>query len=199
MHPILLALLVLALLAVVLLGLRPLRRAVLSAPIFNMYRKVLPQMSDTERDALEAGTVWWEGELFRGRPDWSRLHAYPRPRLSDDEQRFGQPGRGSLPHGQRLGSHAGTLRPARRCLELPEEPGLPGHDHSQVLRRPGLFRLCAFRDRDQAVDPLVGAGRVGHGAELAGPGRAAAALRHRRAEEPLSAAPRAARKCRPSR
>ena len=88
MHPILLALLVLALLAVVLLGLRPLRRAVLSAPIFNMYRKVLPQMSDTERDALEAGTVWWEGELFRGRPDWSRLHAYPRPRLSDDEQRF---------------------------------------------------------------------------------------------------------------
>ena len=64
------------------------RRAVLSAPIFNMYRKVLPQMSDTERDALEAGTVWWEGELFRGRPDWSRLHAYPRPRLSDDEQRF---------------------------------------------------------------------------------------------------------------
>ena len=87
MHPILLALLVLALLAVVLLGLRPLRRAVLSAPIFNMYRKVLPQMPDTERDALEAGTVWWEGE-FRGRPDWSRLHAYPRPRLSDDEQRF---------------------------------------------------------------------------------------------------------------
>ena len=69
----------------VLLGLRP-RRAVLSAPIFNMYRKV-PQISDTERDALEAGTEW-EGELFRGRPDWSRLHAYPRPRLSDDEQRF---------------------------------------------------------------------------------------------------------------
>jgi hypothetical protein len=33
---------------------------------FFTYRKVLPQMSDTERDALEAGTVWWEGELFRG-------------------------------------------------------------------------------------------------------------------------------------
>ncbi|WZB72357.1 hypothetical protein WJ968_13850 [Achromobacter xylosoxidans] len=66
-----------ALLAVVLLGLRPLRRAVLSAPIFNMYRKVLPQMSDTERDALEAGTVWWEGELFRGS---SRLE--PPARLS---------------------------------------------------------------------------------------------------------------------
>ena len=68
MHPIL-ALLVLALLAVVLLGLRPLRRAVLSAPIFNMYRRCCRRCPDTERDALEAGTVWWEGELFRGRPD----------------------------------------------------------------------------------------------------------------------------------
>ena len=68
MHPILLALLVLALLAVVLLGLRPLRRAVLSAPIFNMYRKVLPQMSDTERDALEAGTVWWKASCSAAVP-----------------------------------------------------------------------------------------------------------------------------------
>ena len=49
---------------------RPLRRAVISRPLFATYRKVLPQMSETERDALEAGTVWWEGELFRGKPDW---------------------------------------------------------------------------------------------------------------------------------
>ncbi len=88
MHAVIYALVIVALLAAVLLGVRPIRRALLSAPIFNLYRKVLPQMSDTERDALEAGTVWWEGELFRGRPDWSRLLAYPRPRLSDDEQRF---------------------------------------------------------------------------------------------------------------
>jgi len=77
-----------AALIVVLLGVRPLRRALLTRPLFNAYRKVLPQMSDTERDALEAGTVWWEGELFRGRPDWARLLALPRPRLTDDEQRF---------------------------------------------------------------------------------------------------------------
>lgn len=87
MNAVIVALVVIALLAA-LLGVRPIRRALLSAPIFNMYRKVLPQMSDTERDALEAGTVWWEGELFRGRPDWSRLLAYPRPRLTDEEQRF---------------------------------------------------------------------------------------------------------------
>jgi len=67
---------------------RPLRRAVLSRPIFATYRKVLPQMSETERDALEAGTVWWEGELFRGKPDWQKLHAYPQPKLTAAEQSF---------------------------------------------------------------------------------------------------------------
>ena len=67
---------------------RPVRRSVITRPIFSTYRKVLPQMSDTERDALEAGTVWWEGELFRGKPDWQKLHAYPQPTLTPAEQSF---------------------------------------------------------------------------------------------------------------
>ncbi|MGE5769780.1 MAG: acyl-CoA dehydrogenase, partial [Betaproteobacteria bacterium] len=67
---------------------RPIRRALISRPLFASYRKVLPQMSDTERDALEAGTVWWEGELFRGNPDWRKLHAYPKPTLTAAEQSF---------------------------------------------------------------------------------------------------------------
>ena len=67
---------------------RPIRRALVSRPLFSTYRKVLPQMSDTERDALEAGTVWWEGELFRGRPDWKKLHAYPQPTLTPEAQSF---------------------------------------------------------------------------------------------------------------
>lgn len=71
-----------------LFAIRPLRRAVITRPIFSAYRKVLPQMSDTERDALEAGTVWWEGELFRGKPDWKKLHAYPVPKLTPAEQSF---------------------------------------------------------------------------------------------------------------
>src|SRR5574343_1442779 len=66
----------------------PLCRALITRPIFSTYRKVLPQMSDTERDALEAGTVWWEGELFRGKPDWQKLHAYPVPKLTAAEQSF---------------------------------------------------------------------------------------------------------------
>ncbi len=81
-------LVVIALVLAVLFGVRPIRRSLISAPIFRMYRKVLPQMSDTERDALEAGTVWWEGELFSGRPDWRKLLAYPRPRLTEAEQHF---------------------------------------------------------------------------------------------------------------
>jgi acyl-CoA dehydrogenase len=67
---------------------RPIRRALISRPLFATYRKVLPQMSDTERDALEAGTVWWEGELFRGKPDWQKLHGYPQPKLTAEEQSF---------------------------------------------------------------------------------------------------------------
>ena len=71
-----------------LFAIRPLRRAVITRPIFSAYRKVLPQMSETERDALEAGSVWWEGELFRGKPDWKKLHAYPVPTLTPAEQSF---------------------------------------------------------------------------------------------------------------
>jgi acyl-CoA dehydrogenase len=85
-----LASLILALTAatVAILLLPPLRRALLTRPIFAAYQRILPQMSDTEREALEAGTVWWEGELFRGDPDWTRLLAYPAPRLTPEEQSF---------------------------------------------------------------------------------------------------------------
>ncbi len=66
--------LVLAAVAVPLL-LPDLRRRFFSAPLFAWFRKVLPPMSATERDAIDAGTVWWDGELFSGRPDWDKLLA----------------------------------------------------------------------------------------------------------------------------
>ena len=71
-----------------LLNLRPLRIALISRPFMRSYRRLLPSMSDTERDALEAGTVWWEGELFTGNPDWRKLRDAPAPRLSAEEQAF---------------------------------------------------------------------------------------------------------------
>ncbi|PKO83185.1 MAG: acyl-CoA dehydrogenase [Betaproteobacteria bacterium HGW-Betaproteobacteria-11] len=81
-------LLLMAGLMAVVLVLSPLRRTLFTRPLFAAYRRVLPQMSETERDALEAGTVWWEGELFRGDPDWKKLLAYPAPKLTPEEQSF---------------------------------------------------------------------------------------------------------------
>ncbi|MBI3525757.1 MAG: acyl-CoA dehydrogenase [Betaproteobacteria bacterium] len=71
-----------------LLLLAPLRRALVTGPIFNIYKRILPNMSQTEKEALEAGSVWWEGQLFSGQPDWSKLLAYPQPKLSAAEQSF---------------------------------------------------------------------------------------------------------------
>lgn len=72
----------------VVLKVRSLRYALLTRRILALYRKILPQMSDTERDALEAGTVWWESELFQGKPNWAALHAVPKPTLTQEEQDF---------------------------------------------------------------------------------------------------------------
>ena len=66
----------------------PLRRAVLTGSMFAAYKKLLPAMSQTEKEALEAGTVWWEGELFSGKPAWQKLLDYPQPKLSAVEQSF---------------------------------------------------------------------------------------------------------------
>ncbi|GLT19299.1 acyl-CoA dehydrogenase [Vibrio zhanjiangensis] len=65
-----------------------LRRKWVSDPAFKMFKKVLPPLSSTEKEAMEAGSVWWDGELFSGRPDFSKLHKYPRPSLSTEEQSF---------------------------------------------------------------------------------------------------------------
>jgi acyl-CoA dehydrogenase len=64
------------------------RREKITRPLLDIYRKMLPSMSDTEREALEAGSVWWDGELFSGMPDWDRLMSFPAPKLSEEEQAF---------------------------------------------------------------------------------------------------------------
>lgn len=64
------------------------RRQRITAPLLKIYRSILPSISDTEREALEAGTVWWDGELFSGRPDWSKLTVLPAPHYTDEEQAF---------------------------------------------------------------------------------------------------------------
>ena len=65
-----------------------LRRKLISDPVLAAFRKVMPPMSQTEREAIEAGTVWWDGELFSGRPQWQKLLDSPVPALTPDEQHF---------------------------------------------------------------------------------------------------------------
>jgi acyl-CoA dehydrogenase len=64
------------------------RKQYISAPLLKIFRRIMPEMSDTEREALDAGTTWFEADLFRGAPDWNKLHLFPEPRLSAEEQAF---------------------------------------------------------------------------------------------------------------
>jgi acyl-CoA dehydrogenase len=64
------------------------RREKLTKPLLKVYRQMLPAMSDTEREALEAGNVWWDGELFSGMPEWDKLMSCPAPGLTEEEQAF---------------------------------------------------------------------------------------------------------------
>jgi acyl-CoA dehydrogenase len=69
-------------------AIKPLRRLFLSNRLFGLFRALLPKLSSTEQEALDAGTVWWDRELFSGRPRWKRLLKTPKPSLSEREQAF---------------------------------------------------------------------------------------------------------------
>lgn len=64
------------------------RKRFLTGPVFSIIKRILPKMSDTEREALNAGTVWFDGDLFSGKPDWSRVRDLPKPSVSKREQDF---------------------------------------------------------------------------------------------------------------
>ncbi|MFI4963273.1 MAG: acyl-CoA dehydrogenase family protein, partial [Legionellales bacterium] len=70
------------------LSIIPLRRLVLSRHVLQLLSKQMPAMSLTEREALEAGTVSWEGDLFSGSPDFTRLRNAPVVHLTEEEQAF---------------------------------------------------------------------------------------------------------------
>ncbi|MFK7855983.1 MAG: acyl-CoA dehydrogenase family protein, partial [Granulosicoccus sp.] len=72
----------------VVFNVRSLRHRLISLPLLKYVRAVLPPMSDTERAAIDAGTVWWEADLFRGSPDWNKLNSYPEAVLTEEEQAF---------------------------------------------------------------------------------------------------------------
>lgn len=72
----------------VVLNVPDIRQRVLSGPVLGRIKKVLPPISDTEREAIEAGTTWWEADLFRGNPDWSKLRSFAAPEMTEVEQAY---------------------------------------------------------------------------------------------------------------
>ena len=68
--------------------LKSFRRAVLSKPMMAWYKSVLPGLSPTEAQALEAGDVWWEADLFSGKPDWDRFTSFAAHGFTDEEHAF---------------------------------------------------------------------------------------------------------------
>ena len=66
----------------------PQARRLITDRIFGIFKKVTPAMSETEEAAINAGTVWWDGELFSGKPDFNKLLNYPDPKLTAEEQAF---------------------------------------------------------------------------------------------------------------
>ena len=78
----------LAVVAGLVLAIPVVRRFLVTNHILKLFRKMLPQISQTEQEALDAGTVWWEGDLFSGKPAWKKMLAYPKPTLTAEEQAF---------------------------------------------------------------------------------------------------------------
>ena len=76
--------------AVILIGfaITPLRRLLISDRLYGLFRKLLPTVSKTEQEALDAGTVWWDAEIFSGRPRWRKLLKVPAPALTEKEQAY---------------------------------------------------------------------------------------------------------------
>src|SRR5690606_4961496 len=78
----------LVLLVAVPLLLPQVRKPFITTPLLKFYTRLLPPLSDTERTALESGTVGFEGQLFSGKPDWKQLLDLPKPELTAEEQAF---------------------------------------------------------------------------------------------------------------
>ena len=72
----------------IIFNIKPLRCILLSRKIFSIYKKIMPPMSATEKEALDAGCVTWEADLFSGKPDWQKLLAVPAAKLTSEEQAF---------------------------------------------------------------------------------------------------------------
>ena len=177
-----------------LFNVRPLRKALISRPFLKAYMRLLPSMSQTEKEALEAGTVWWDGELFTGKPKFEKLLASKAPQLTAEEQAFLD---GPCEELCRMYddwdiTHRRADMPPKVwdylkskgffAMIIPKKYGgleFSAYAHSCVLVKLSSRSRAAGRDHGRA--------------ELARPRGIAESLRHRGTEESLPAAPGARR------
>ena len=128
-------LLLLCVVVLLILVVTPLRQALITRPVFGYFKQILPPLSATEQEAMKAGSVWWDGELFAGKPNWQQLHQYPKAILTEREQHF-------------IDHQVNTL------LAMVNDYQIVHHDHKlpdsvwEYLRKEGFFALI--------IDPAFG-------------------------------------------
>ena len=116
----------------------------ITTPLLGFYTKILPPLSDTEKTALEAGTVGFEGELFSGMPKWDMLLSQPKPVLTAEEQAFLD---GPVEEVCRMTNdwditHVRADLPPE-AVGLHQEEQVLRHDHPEGIRRPRLLGAVA--------------------------------------------------------
>ena len=167
------------------------RRVALIGPVYHKIKGILPKVSATEQEALNAGTIGFDAELFSGQPDWEKLRAVPPITLTEEEKAFLD---GPTNELCRM-VNDWAIR--HNDKEIPEEVwsfvkkhGFLGMLISKEHGGLGFSAAGAVADPRSHRLALARRGHHRHGAELAGARRADREVRHARAEAPLPAAPR---------
>ncbi len=165
------------------------KRKYIVLPAYRALKGAMPTISETEREALEAGTVGWDAELFSGTPNWAKLRRVAPITLTPEERAFlDGPTVELCKQAQRLAHPPRAARHSRRHLALRLRPRLSRHAHLQEAWRLGLLRpgAVAHSRQDLLAQPRRRHHR--HGAEFARSRRADREIRHRRPEGALLAA-----------
>ena len=155
-------------LAALILNLPPVRRTILARPLLRLFKRILPPLSETEREALEAGTVGWDGELFSGNPDWRKLLSLPPPRLTAAEQAFLDGPVEELCRmldDWQIVEQEKDLPPA--VWQFIKQAALLRHDHPDRIRRPRFLRPGPLPGDHEDRQPQRHRCGDGDGAQLA--------------------------------
>ncbi len=160
-----------ALLPAAILGLlciTPLRRALVAGPAYGLVKSILPRVSRTEQEALDAGTVGWDAELFSGKPRWDKLLGIRKVTLTAEEQAFLDGPAAtvcSMIDDWDIRHNRADMPP--EVWSLPQGAGLPRHAHRQGAWRARLFGAGAEPGGEQGCEPLGGCGHYRDGAQFA--------------------------------